>query len=84
MHCMSSITSEDLEQRYHEDNNAVVSFTIGQQTYELSFKARAVVERWYTAPGVRRVAVSERGVSGTLFLPPDSLQNFTRASSCGR
>ncbi|KAL4659382.1 hypothetical protein GN956_G2618 [Arapaima gigas] len=24
MHCMSSITSEDLEQRYHEDNNAVL------------------------------------------------------------
>lgn len=28
------------------------------------------VERWYMAPGVRRVAVTEDGLSATLFLPP--------------
>ncbi|XP_036376194.1 bile acid-CoA:amino acid N-acyltransferase-like [Megalops cyprinoides] len=32
--------------------------------------ACAVAERWYMAPGVRRVDVEEKGVRGTLFLPP--------------
>ncbi|KAK1169297.1 bile acid-CoA:amino acid N-acyltransferase-like isoform X1 [Acipenser oxyrinchus oxyrinchus] len=38
------------------------------------FRERAVaavsLERWYLAPGVRRVEVRQRGVVGTLFLPP--------------
>ncbi|XP_062852658.1 acyl-CoA thioesterase 18 isoform X2 [Trichomycterus rosablanca] len=29
-----------------------------------------VIERWYTAPGVRRVSVSEREVKATLIIPP--------------
>ncbi|KAG7497503.1 hypothetical protein JOB18_038772 [Solea senegalensis] len=32
--------------------------------------ASALIERWYVAPGVQRIDVSERGVRGTLFLPP--------------
>ncbi|XP_057710705.1 peroxisomal succinyl-coenzyme A thioesterase-like isoform X2 [Corythoichthys intestinalis] len=31
--------------------------------------ARELVERWYAAPGVRRVEVEDRGVRGTLFIP---------------
>ena len=32
--------------------------------------ASRVVERWYMAPGVRRVELTEGGATGTLFLPP--------------
>uniref|UniRef100_A0A8C0ECG8 BAAT/Acyl-CoA thioester hydrolase C-terminal domain-containing protein n=1 Tax=Bubo bubo TaxID=30461 RepID=A0A8C0ECG8_BUBBB len=32
--------------------------------------ARAEVERWFTAPGVRRIRLKEGGVRGSLFLPP--------------
>lgn len=37
--------------------------------------ASAHVERWYVAPGVRRVEVREQGVQGTLFIPPGLLAN---------
>lgn len=30
----------------------------------------AVVERWYMAPGVRRIPVTEDRLTATLFLPP--------------
>lgn len=33
----------------------------------------SVIERWYVAPGVKRVSVRERGVRGTLFIPPGEL-----------
>ncbi|XP_049429462.1 peroxisomal succinyl-coenzyme A thioesterase-like [Epinephelus fuscoguttatus] len=32
--------------------------------------ASVVVERWYMAPGVRRIPVTEDGLTATLFLPP--------------
>ncbi|KAM3867052.1 acyl-coenzyme A thioesterase 3-like [Diretmus argenteus] len=32
--------------------------------------ASVVTERWYMAPGVQRIDIEERGVRGTLFLPP--------------
>ncbi|XP_028440944.1 acyl-coenzyme A thioesterase 4 isoform X2 [Perca flavescens] len=32
--------------------------------------ASVVVERWYMAPGVRRIPVTEAGLTATLFLPP--------------
>ncbi|XP_035245201.1 peroxisomal succinyl-coenzyme A thioesterase-like isoform X1 [Anguilla anguilla] len=32
--------------------------------------AAVTVERWYTAPGVRRIDIREEGLVGTLFLPP--------------
>lgn len=31
--------------------------------------ASVVAERWYMAPGVKRLDVAERGVVGTLFIP---------------
>eukprot|EP00063_Salmo_salar_P072251 XP_014047086.1 PREDICTED: poly [ADP-ribose] polymerase 12-like [Salmo salar] len=37
-HRLSSITSEDLEKKYQEDQSPVVKFTAGQQSYELSFR----------------------------------------------
>ncbi|KAM3608858.1 uncharacterized protein V6R79_005767 [Siganus canaliculatus] len=32
--------------------------------------AAVVVERWYMAPGVRRIPITEEGLTATLFLPP--------------
>uniref|UniRef100_A0A3P9H9W5 Acyl-CoA thioesterase 16 n=1 Tax=Oryzias latipes TaxID=8090 RepID=A0A3P9H9W5_ORYLA len=32
--------------------------------------ASALVERWYMAPGVQRIKITDKGVRGTLFLPP--------------
>lgn len=32
--------------------------------------AAVVVERWYMAPGVRRIPVTEHDLTATLFLPP--------------
>lgn len=32
--------------------------------------ASTLVERWYMALGVQRIAVREKGVRGTLFMPP--------------
>uniref|UniRef100_A0A672F5D7 Acyl-CoA thioesterase 19 n=1 Tax=Salarias fasciatus TaxID=181472 RepID=A0A672F5D7_SALFA len=32
--------------------------------------ASVLVERWYMAPGVRRIPVTEGGLTATLFLPP--------------
>uniref|UniRef100_W5KEG8 Acyl-CoA thioesterase 14 n=1 Tax=Astyanax mexicanus TaxID=7994 RepID=W5KEG8_ASTMX len=29
-----------------------------------------VIERWYMAPGVQRVSVEEKGIRGTMFIPP--------------
>uniref|UniRef100_A0A3Q1JAW7 Acyl-CoA thioesterase 19 n=1 Tax=Anabas testudineus TaxID=64144 RepID=A0A3Q1JAW7_ANATE len=34
--------------------------------------ATAVVERWYMAPGVRRIPITEGGLTATLFLPSAS------------
>lgn len=35
--------------------------------------ASVMVERWYMAPGVRRIPVTEDGLTGTLFLPAGGL-----------
>lgn len=32
--------------------------------------AATLIERWYMAPGVKRINVQQNGVRGTLFLPP--------------
>lgn len=32
--------------------------------------ASALIERWYMSPGVQRINIKQRGVQGTLFLPP--------------
>lgn len=36
---------------------------------DLAPLASVLVERWYVAPGVRRIPVTEDGLTGTLFLP---------------
>uniref|UniRef100_A0A4W5NSM8 Poly (ADP-ribose) polymerase family, member 12a n=1 Tax=Hucho hucho TaxID=62062 RepID=A0A4W5NSM8_9TELE len=55
MHRLSSITSEDLEKRYQEDQSAVVNFTAGQQSYELSFRDMTQKNKTYgTQRMVRR------------------------------
>lgn len=32
--------------------------------------ASVLTERWYMAPGVQRISIKEKGVRGTLFIPP--------------
>ncbi|XP_068162713.1 peroxisomal succinyl-coenzyme A thioesterase-like isoform X2 [Antennarius striatus] len=32
--------------------------------------ASVLIERWYMAPGVQRINIREKGVRGTLFIPP--------------
>lgn len=40
--------------------------------------ATSVTERWFVAPGVQRVNVREKGVRGTLFLPPgNTIQTYS-------
>nr|XP_046250183.1 peroxisomal succinyl-coenzyme A thioesterase-like isoform X5 [Scatophagus argus] len=41
--------------------------------------AAVVVERWYMAPGVHRIPITEDGLDATLFLPPGRARNV----SCG-
>ncbi|MCI4388972.1 hypothetical protein PGIGA_G00092190 [Pangasianodon gigas] len=43
---------------------------IPQDFNQLTPLVTIVIERWYTAPGVQRVEVYEKGVRGTLFIPP--------------
>uniref|UniRef100_A0A3P8YKA6 Acyl-CoA thioesterase 19 n=1 Tax=Esox lucius TaxID=8010 RepID=A0A3P8YKA6_ESOLU len=42
---------------------------MGQGFNEQTALASVVAERWYMAPGVRRLDITEAGVTGTLFLP---------------
>lgn len=32
--------------------------------------ASSLTERWYMGPGVQRIEIKEKGVRGTLFIPP--------------
>ena len=32
--------------------------------------ASVLVERWYMAPGVQRIEINDKGIRGTLFIPP--------------
>ncbi|XP_066524208.1 peroxisomal succinyl-coenzyme A thioesterase-like isoform X2 [Hoplias malabaricus] len=43
---------------------------ISQGFNQHSVLVTCAIERWYMAPGVRRVDVQEKGVRGTLFIPP--------------
>lgn len=43
-----------------------VSPSPGQSTVMASM----IAERWYMAPGVRRIEIFQNGIVGTLFLPP--------------
>ncbi|KAJ8373852.1 hypothetical protein SKAU_G00044320 [Synaphobranchus kaupii] len=51
-HSASSISSEDLEQRFLEDNSAVTEFTAGSQKYQLSFKDMIQTNKKY---GTKRI-----------------------------
>ncbi|KAL1275251.1 hypothetical protein QQF64_034874 [Cirrhinus molitorella] len=53
-HNLSSISSAELEQKYQADNNAVVEFTAGSQTYELSFMDMIQTNKRYTTKKVVR------------------------------
>lgn len=53
----------------------VISVYQGHQTEgfaELVRLAFVLVERWYVAPGVHRIPITEDGLSATLFIPPGS------------
>ncbi|XP_063073385.1 peroxisomal succinyl-coenzyme A thioesterase-like [Engraulis encrasicolus] len=49
---------------------SVFSGHLAQGFSEKDALATVVTERWYLAPGVQRVDISERGVKGTFFIPP--------------
>nr|XP_055047058.1 peroxisomal succinyl-coenzyme A thioesterase-like [Misgurnus anguillicaudatus] len=49
---------------------SVYSGHLSQGFSQQTALATSVTERWYIAPGVQRVDVRERGLKGTLFIPP--------------
>ncbi|XP_056116418.1 acyl-coenzyme A thioesterase 5-like [Rhinichthys klamathensis goyatoka] len=49
---------------------SVYSGHLSERFSEKTPLATSVTERWYVAPGVQRVNIREKGVRGTLFLPP--------------
>ncbi|XP_042258413.1 acyl-coenzyme A thioesterase 1-like isoform X2 [Thunnus maccoyii] len=51
-------------------NISVYSGHIAEGFREQPPLASALTERWYMAPGVRRIDIREKGVRGTLFIPP--------------
>ncbi|XP_070997603.1 protein mono-ADP-ribosyltransferase PARP12-like [Oncorhynchus clarkii lewisi] len=53
-HSAATITSEDLEKRFQEDNKAVIEFTAGSQTYEFSFPDMIQTNKQYTTKKVVR------------------------------
>uniref|UniRef100_A0A8C1E6Q4 Poly [ADP-ribose] polymerase 12 n=1 Tax=Cyprinus carpio carpio TaxID=630221 RepID=A0A8C1E6Q4_CYPCA len=53
-HGSSSISSAELEQKFQADSNAVVEFTAGSQTYELSFTDMIQTNKRYTTKKVVR------------------------------
>ncbi|XP_016307641.1 poly [ADP-ribose] polymerase 12 isoform X1 [Sinocyclocheilus anshuiensis] len=53
-HGLSSISSAELEQKFQADSNAVVEFTAGSQTYELSFTDMIQTNKRYTTKKVVR------------------------------
>lgn len=53
----------------------VVTISVYQGHHNMGFTDRVllasvVVERWYMAPGVRRIPITDGGLTATLFLPP--------------
>ncbi|XP_029598094.1 mucin-2 isoform X2 [Salmo trutta] len=76
-HRFSSITSEDLEKRYQEDQSAVVKFTAGQQSYELSFRDMTQKNKRYgTVRMVRRRPVFVSTADSRTNRTCNSSQNF--------
>ncbi|KAK5876657.1 hypothetical protein CesoFtcFv8_025990 [Champsocephalus esox] len=50
-------------------NISVYSGHVGGCFREQDSLASVLTERWYMAPGVRRIDIKEKGVKGTLFIP---------------
>lgn len=50
-------------------NISVYSGHVGGCFREQDSLASVLTERWYMAPGVRRINIKEKGVRGTLFIP---------------
>nr|XP_046184927.1 protein mono-ADP-ribosyltransferase PARP12-like isoform X2 [Oncorhynchus gorbuscha] len=77
MHRLSSITSEDLEKRFQEDQSAVVKFTAGQQSYELSFRDMTQKNKAYgTVRMVRRRPVFVSTVDAQAARSRNGPRNF--------
>ncbi|XP_070709679.1 peroxisomal succinyl-coenzyme A thioesterase-like [Pempheris klunzingeri] len=51
-------------------NISVYSGHVAEGFMEQAPLASVLTERWYMAPGVRRIDIREKGVRGTLFIPP--------------
>ncbi|KAK0133596.1 Bile acid-CoA:amino acid N-acyltransferase [Merluccius polli] len=61
--------------KMHVDTPMVVLISVYRGHLTEGFRERppmasVVAERWYLAPGVKRIEVAERGVIGTFFIPP--------------
>ncbi|KAL4624901.1 bile acid-CoA:amino acid N-acyltransferase-like [Arapaima gigas] len=66
------MSSTEVVEEEHSDSHGGPD--LNQGFWEEVALAGSTVERWYVAPGVRRVDVKEGGVRGTLFLPPAQVQ----------
>uniref|UniRef100_A0A671X5V1 Acyl-CoA thioesterase 18 n=1 Tax=Sparus aurata TaxID=8175 RepID=A0A671X5V1_SPAAU len=51
-------------------NISVYSGHVSEGFREQTPLTSVLVERWYMAPGVKRIDIMEKGVRGTLFIPP--------------
>ena len=51
-------------------NISVYGGLVSEGFMEQTPLASALVERWYMAPGVQRIEIREKGIGGTLFVPP--------------
>lgn len=57
----------------YKPTNVQISVYDGHLTkgfQEKSPLVSVVAEQWYTAPGIKRVDVTEKGLKGALFIPP--------------
>ncbi|XP_059181489.1 peroxisomal succinyl-coenzyme A thioesterase-like isoform X2 [Centropristis striata] len=51
-------------------NISVYSGHVTEGFREQTPLASSITERWYMAPGVQRIVLKDKGVGGTLFIPP--------------
>lgn len=51
-------------------NISVYSGHVSEGFREQTPLTSVLIERWYMAPGVKRIDIMEKGVRGTLFIPP--------------
>ncbi|KAJ8245343.1 hypothetical protein GJAV_G00269760 [Gymnothorax javanicus] len=81
-HDASSVSSEALERRYQEDSSAIVQFTAGAQSYQISFKDMVQTNvRYGTRRAVRRRPVFVSSAEAQTIktrkkLPAAGMSNF--------